>query len=213
MAREVVFRRGEATALVYLGLLSHCLGDNEAAQEHSRQALLVARDIGERDLQGRALTNLGHALAGLGHRAEAAELYQQALTLRRELGQRALAMESLTGLADVSLTQRDLARAQTQVEEILSYLETNTLAGTEEPFRIYLTCYRILQANQDSRARTILDTAYHLLQERAAKISDEDVRRMFLENVAAHREIIGEFAKSQETTEDRRRTTDDKSGA
>jgi hypothetical protein len=93
----------------------------------------------------------------------------------------------------VSLAQGDLTRAQTQVEEILSYLETNTLAGTEEPFRIYLTCYRVLQANRDSRAKVILDTALRLLQEQAAKISDEDMRRSFLENVAAHREIVKEF--------------------
>jgi hypothetical protein len=33
------------------------------------------------------------------------------------------------------------------------------------------------------------------LQERTAKIRDEKLRRSFLENVACHREIMGEFAE------------------
>jgi hypothetical protein len=57
--------------------------------------------------------------------------------------------------------------------------------------RIYLTCYRVLQANADPRAEEILCTAHNLLQERAAKIDDEELRRSYLENVAAHREIVG----------------------
>ena len=129
------------------------------------------------------------------HLEEAAESYRQALVLRRELGQHNLAMESMAGLARVSLGQGDLEQAQAQVEEILTYLETETLDGTEEPFRVYLTCYRVLCANQDPRAKTILNTAHCLLQEQAAKISDEETRCSFLENVAAHREIVSEWRK------------------
>jgi hypothetical protein len=59
-----------------------------------------------------------------------------------------------------------------------------------EPVRIYLTCYRFLLANGDPRAKEILDAAHHLLQERADTIEDEDLRRSYLENVPAHREIV-----------------------
>jgi len=73
----------------------------------------------------------------------------------------------------------------------LSYLETHpTLDGTIEPLRVYLTCYRVLRANEDPRAGEVLSAAHRLLQERAARIDDEQLRRSFLENVAAHREII-----------------------
>jgi len=191
--REIGDRRGEGWALCNLGLLSHHLGDNESAREYSQQALSIAQDIGHRSDQGAALTRLGHALAGLENLAEAAEAYRRALTVCRELGELHLAMEPLAGLARVSLAQGDLAQALGQVEEILSYLETKTLDGTEEPFRVYLTSYRVLRANQDPRAEDILNTAYRLLQERAAKISDTGGRRSFLENVGAHREIVGEW--------------------
>ena len=101
----------------------------------------------------------------------------------------------MAGLAQVSLIQGDLQQAKDQVEEILNHLETSTLDGTEEPFRIYLICYRVLLADQDPRAETILATSYQKLQERAAKITDDEMRVSFLKNVAAHREIVTEFEK------------------
>ena len=195
IACEIGDRHSEGAARNNLSWTFHLLGDDEAACEHGRQALLILREIGNRRNEGYALTNLGHALTGLGNLKEAAESYQQALALRRELGQHNLAIESLAGLARVSLAQGDLEQAQAQVEKILAFLETETLDGTEEPFRVYLTCYRVLCANQDPRAKTILNTAHCLLQEQAAKISDEETRCSFLENVAAHREIVNEWRK------------------
>jgi hypothetical protein len=42
-----------------------------------------------------------------------------------------------------------------------------------------------------------LTTAYQLLQEQAAEISDVDLRDSTLKNVPAHREIVREFEASQ----------------
>jgi PAS domain S-box-containing protein len=72
----------------------------------------------------------------------------------------------------------------------LSYLETHALEGTQEPFRVRLTCYHALRANRDARAEAILNTTYRLLQEHAARITDEELRRLFLEKVAVHKEIL-----------------------
>jgi tetratricopeptide (TPR) repeat protein len=146
-------------------------------------------------MQASALICVGRALARLGYLDDASGAYGQAFDLRRELDQRNLATEALAGLARVSLARGDLAQAKAHVEKVLSYLESNALDGTDEPFRVYLTCYRVLQASGDPLAAHILDQAHRLLQERAAKISDEKLRRSFLENVAAHREIISEFAE------------------
>jgi tetratricopeptide (TPR) repeat protein len=187
--REIGDRQSESLALACLGLLAHHLGDDETAHERCHQALRIARDIGNRRVEGYALTRLGHALAGLGRLAEAAETYRQALALQRELGQANLAMEPLAGLARVSLAQGDLAQARAHVAEILAHLEGHTLDGTDEPLRVYLTCYRVLCAAQDARAQEILATAHRLLRERAARIGNEELRRSFLENVAVHREI------------------------
>ncbi|MEW6094420.1 MAG: AAA family ATPase, partial [Chloroflexota bacterium] len=185
--REIDQHGSEGHVLANLGLLFHHLGDNQAAWECSQQALHIFQEVGSVN-QGLPLTNLGHALVGLGNLAEAADAYRQALAKWRDMKQYETAMEPLAGLARVALAQGDLAQAQTQVEEILSHLEINTLDGTDQPFLVYLTCYRVLLANQDPRAQAILATSYRLLQEQAAKITDEVMRSTFLEKVLVNRE-------------------------
>jgi predicted ATPase/DNA-binding SARP family transcriptional activator/Tfp pilus assembly protein PilF len=195
--RDLGDQRVEGIVLSNLGLLCHRQGDYEAAREFSVQALHMAQDLDDRFLQGYALTHLGHALAGLGHLTQAAAAYQEAVNVRRELGQRNLALESLAGLARVSLDQGELAHAHEQVQEILAHLETGNLDGVVEPLWVYLTCYRVLKASDDPRAQEILNSAHALLQEQAAKISDEEMQRSFLENVAIHREILREALKAE----------------
>jgi predicted ATPase/DNA-binding SARP family transcriptional activator/Tfp pilus assembly protein PilF len=193
LSRESGDLRGESMALSSLSLLSYRRGDAQAAYKHGQQAIQVMQKTDGHRRQAHILVRLGFALESLGRLAEAGERYRTALELRRQANQRHLAMEPLAGLVRLSLELGDLADAKTQVEEILDYLETDTPKGVDEPFLIYLTCYRVLRAAQDARAREILTTARHLLQEQAAKISDEEMRRSFLENVAAHREITAAF--------------------
>jgi len=192
ICRKIGDRQGEAKTLDRLALLSHQMGHHQAAWQASQQASLIAHNLGDRSLEAYALTHLGHALTGLDRLTEAADAYQQALRLRRELGEHNLAIETRAGLAGALLAQGDLPQAQAQVEEILVYLGANALYGVEEPLRVHLTCYRVLRTGLDPRARSILDTAHSLLQERAAKIADKDMRRAFVENVSLHQEILGE---------------------
>jgi len=195
--RRVGDRRGEVYALTQLGLLCHHLGDDQIAREDAQQALQMARDQENPAQQGTALTYLGHALVGLARLDEASDVYGEALVLLRKLELPHLALETLTGLARVCLTQGNLAGSQGHVEDILHHLKTGSLDGTLEPARIYLTCYRVLKASDDGRAEHILEEAYRFLQERAAKISDEEERRSFLENVEEHSEIVCEWAHNQ----------------
>ncbi|HDQ73776.1 MAG TPA: tetratricopeptide repeat protein [Chloroflexi bacterium] len=188
--QEIDDRVGESMALANLSLLLHNNGEDETALTHSHHALEVAQDLGDRRWQGYALTNMGHALEGLGRIAEAANAYREARDMRNESGEKKTALESTAGIARTLLAQDDPTRALTYVEEILEHLETDTLDGADEPFRIYLTCYQALQANQDPRAQPILDEAYHTLQERAAKIDDDALRRSFLENVTFNRKLV-----------------------
>ena len=123
--------------------------------------------------------------------------YSQAVCQHRELDQHHLTPEPLAGLARVALMQGNPAQARVHADEILAHLEERpALEGTWEPLRIYLTCYRVLQANGDTRARKILETAHSLLQERESRIEDEDLRRSYLENIVAHQDIIAEWTKT-----------------
>lgn len=150
--REIGYRQGEGRTLSELGLLAHQMGDNETAHNHSQQALFIARDDGTRHEQGYALTRIGHALTGLGQLVEAADAYRQALAIQHEMGQYNRAVEAQAGLARVFLVQNHLTGALAQAEEILSIVDNIPWCGLGEPFRVYLTCYRVLKAKEDPRA-------------------------------------------------------------
>ena len=190
LARDTSSWRVECMTLSYLGLLAHNLGNQQIALAYCQQALQIAKEFGDRSNEGYVLTHLGHAFTSLGRLVDAAKSYRQAVLLRRELGQPQLSMEPLAGLARVSLIQQNLSRAMGYIEEILDHLKDQTLYSTDEPFRIYLTCYQILQAGQDDRATEVLELAYNGLQKRAAKINDNACQRSFLTNIAVHKEVI-----------------------
>lgn len=191
--RTIGARLYEGVTLAELALLSHLTGHNQAAYDYGQQAEQIGQKVGSPEIRASALTYLGHIQAALNVLPEAAERYRQALTLRQELGQFHFAREILAGLSRTNLAQGNLAQAQAFVAELLPQLEIEQLYGAREPFRIYLTCYRVLQANHDPRAGEVLATAHRLLQERAAEIVDERLQRLYLENVPAHRDIVRAF--------------------
>ena len=196
--REVGYRVGEARTLGNLGHLYRLLGDFETAQQTAQRALRIAKEIGAQRLQVYCLTNLGLSQVGLGDWAQAAHFFQQALTLGRRLfNEHHLTSEAQAGLAHVALAQGHIPQALVQVEQILTYLEPSMLNIAREPFRVYLTCYRVLEANQDPRAESILSTAHQLLEEQSARISDEGTRQMYLGNILVHREIITEYDQTK----------------
>lgn len=65
-----------------------------------------------------------------------------------------------------------------------------TSAGTEEPFRVNLTCVQVLEANHDPRSVQLLTRAHDKLLEQATRIKDTEMRRSYRQNVAVHREIV-----------------------
>jgi predicted ATPase/DNA-binding SARP family transcriptional activator/biotin operon repressor len=181
----------QGQALAYLSLLDHNLGNDQAAKEHSLQGLSIAKEIGDRLAQGWLLDSLGHALASLGQLEGAVEAYQNALALRQEQQDEPhLTIESLAGLARLALRQGRRDDAKALVEEILEIQKAEGIKGVNEPFRVRLTCFQVLQACRDARARDVLSDAYEDLFTLRANIKDPLLERSFLENVASHREII-----------------------
>jgi predicted ATPase len=197
IGREVGARPIEGQVLSNLALVYAQQGEYQAAREFAQQALDIAQEFGERRLEASALSRLGRTLSGMGHLAEAAEAYRRSLSLRQELGEGHLALESLAGLASVALALDDLPQASTYVAQILGFLESTPPDGTDEPLRVYLTCYRVLQATQDPSAWEVLDTAHRLLQKQAADIENEKTRRSYLENLVVHQEIAREWKAYQ----------------
>ena len=141
---------------------------------------------------------MGHALTGLGQLDEAAAAYQRALESKSYGGE--WHFFSRAGPVHIALLKggaETLREALPYVEEILRYWEADPTLHMvpAERFETCWTCYRLLQALQDPRAPAVLERAYTLLQNWATKLQDPEHRRMFLENVTAHRDIVAEWER------------------
>jgi tetratricopeptide (TPR) repeat protein len=180
----------EANALVNLCAWAIAMNDPTAARQNALQSRQISQRIGDRSGEAWALTYLGHSYFALGEMETARQAYEAALSIRQDLAQPELASEPAAGLAQVALLHGDLPAARQYVSDILTHLEAGgSLQGADNPLRVYLTCFRVLQQTGDPRAQNLLETAYQILHARAAKIPDEQTRRAFLDNIEQHREI------------------------
>lgn len=171
-------------------MVLHHLGDDETACQCAEQSRLIALEAGDRSRQADAWLALGRTHEGLNRLTDAVSAYQYASALYAELGRAHMVTEPRAGLARIALVQGDLMQAQTYIEDILTFLENHPLIGPDEPFMIYLTCYRVLEASRDVRAASLLRRAEQRLRECAEHITDDALRQSFLENVAAHHAIL-----------------------
>jgi predicted ATPase/Tfp pilus assembly protein PilF len=198
IGRQIGDRIGESHRLAYLGLLFDYEGEEEQAIEYCREALQIAQEIGDRNTQALGWTSLGHILSSQAKLEEADAAYNQALDLREELNQNHLSIEPLAGKANVLLKQGNVKDAKMHLDEVLAHLELGPPNGTISPGQIYLTCILVLQADDDPRAQSILESAHQVLKEQAAGIKDDSLQQSFLNNVPAHREILKSFAHTIE---------------
>jgi hypothetical protein len=60
----------------------------------------------------------------------------------------------------------------------------------DEPGRVALTGYQVLQAANDRRALEVLTRAHAELQAQAEELDESAARRDFLEKVPHHRELV-----------------------
>ncbi|MDM8530355.1 tetratricopeptide repeat protein [Anaerolineales bacterium HSG25] len=191
---DISFQYQEAVALANMSLHEHHLENHQAAYNYAERALLIGNQIEVPVIQGYAFLFQGHALSELEQFEASNTAYQQALQIWETLQADHLVAETLAGLARLLLFQGNIAEALSHVETILANLDTSQLQGAqlegaEEPLRIYLTCYEVLQANEDKRAKQILNVAYQLLQEKVGNINDEALRDSFLKNVVVNRRL------------------------
>lgn len=190
LSRVIGDRDAELYAARGLCLLLHQSGDDLAAFQHGQQALEITQAISDAGEQATVWTYLGHVQAALGKIPEASKAYRQALHLWQSTAAAGdPAPEIRAGLARLALRQGDVNEAMIQVEVILPYLPTGRLDDADERFRVHLTCYQVLLANEDLRAQSVLATTVEKLQAQADRL-DPERRRTFLENVPAHRELL-----------------------
>jgi predicted ATPase/class 3 adenylate cyclase len=199
IASDIGSRLQESQAFGYLGSVAITGKEYMAARGYYERSLAIAQAIGYRAQEGESLIGLGDAFAGLEKWDKAAQAYLKALGVYRGYGAEEGITVSRVGLAEVALAQGDVQGAQVNADAILDYLEGDIRIGQYlRPTKCYLVCLKVLQAADDPRARGVLERGYAELQERAAKITDEDLRHSFLENVPWRRELVKLWEEQQQ---------------
>jgi tetratricopeptide (TPR) repeat protein len=178
-------------------LLAYHQGAYRPALDAATQAWQLVNKSSNRSAKAKTLLVIGHAQASLRQWREAADAYAQALTLYTALNLPAFAVEARAGLATVALNQSDAETAIQQVELILPVLAEASYVGMNEPFYTYWICYRVLTALQDSRAASLLESAYRQLQRFAGNIGDEPLCRSFWGNVPVHGNLAAAYLRSR----------------
>jgi hypothetical protein len=146
--------------------------------------------VGNRQGEGLTLRLQGLTFLQLDLLTEAKASFAASLKIHQELDISYHVVEDQACLAHLARLQGD--ENAPYLTQVLTYLAQHPRAeGTDRPFDLYLICIEGLQAqDKQNEADQLLSQAQHILQERAVKIKDETMRQSFLNNVAAHREIV-----------------------
>lgn len=196
LSRSIGHRFGECVLLLNLAVVTNLQNDNRDAIRFAQESIAISAQSGLRDLEAAALLPLGLAQIELGQADEARMALKKSRDLFEENSSPHLAMEPIAGLAQVALVEDDVETAIGHVETILGHLQNNgSLDGTEEPLRIRWIVYEVLQRAGDRRAISQLAETRQQLVKRAQKISDAQMRNLFLGNVPHNLAIEKEWQR------------------
>jgi tetratricopeptide (TPR) repeat protein len=190
ITRQMGHHYPEGIAMINLSAASSALGNYAEAVQWGEQALALMHKINHLNGEAWAQTYLGHALFAQNRLEEATTAYRAAIAIRSQLNQNILAAEPIAGLAQVSFQLGNTDAACEQLEPVLAMLDSGSLfEGTDEPLRIFYTCYVVLNSDDDDRANGVLEKGYSVLQARAVQIPNEVTRHQFLDRIPHHRII------------------------
>lgn len=186
----------ESHALHNLCTVNRKLGRLKNAEAFGRESLRLAVEHHLLDPEAYAWLHLGYVLLDTDRSPAAGDAFAHSRDAWTSLGRTPLAVEASAGLAEAALREGDLAQAMANVDTVLGHVAEDSLDGTDELFRLYLTCYRVLKPHSDARAGSVLDEAHELLSTRAGFLAETKDREAFLHNVPTHRELMALWVES-----------------
>ncbi len=180
-----------------IGVLATLASVCFSQQKYDEARIYASRAVEMGESMGRrfsipAYVVIGHILISLNELDEAEQTLYTAQRICDETGYTRVTADLLHGLARLALARADSVQALIEVEKILQLRETDpTLVNmSDEPMRVFATCYAVLHANNhDHRAAKLLQDAHKQLETYANKITDSNLKRMYLE-VPAHWKIL-----------------------
>lgn len=185
LSREIGNPYQETNALINLSAVAGAMNDPHSSLFYAKGALELSRKARDRSSEAWSLLYKGYAHLLLQELQEAEDAFRRSAEIRDGLGQPSLKTEPVAGLIESLLLSGAEDAAQVETESLLAYLENGgSLEGTEEPLRVYLTCYLSLKKANDQRSSSLLHSAAQLLDSQVSRLRDDVSRRQFVENVS-----------------------------
>ncbi|MCC6271131.1 MAG: tetratricopeptide repeat protein, partial [Microbacteriaceae bacterium] len=181
----------EAYLLCNLGQVLRDSGEWRKAEEVLQEGLTLAQTQGDTHLEAIYLNDLALVSLRMQKFDEAFERAQLSLEKFQALQLNLSITSDLSIMATAQLAMKNRSAALTIVANNLQILDNCDGEGPDFPQRDYLMCYQVLQAlGETTQASHALKAAHRLLMRQAERISDLDMRRSYLENVAYNHSIL-----------------------
>ncbi|NTU82404.1 MAG: AAA family ATPase [Chloroflexales bacterium] len=188
----------QAGTMRHLGLVHWSYGELGLATAHLDEALALLTHVGDAFGSATCHGYLGYVLEAAGDYVRAAEHLALACAGFAALGMEedrceAQAVEARVLLA---LARRDEARQR--ASEVWAWLRDHGVAGLPERSLVCLCLADVFAALGDPElpSTEVIAMGYGDLMQRAAKISDPEWRRSFLENVPTNRDLVERWQHS-----------------
>jgi tetratricopeptide (TPR) repeat protein len=191
--RDIDDMQGEAEDMRALGFIALDREDFSKAREYIGQALEMFQSLKIGAFEGDTWLVLGLALEGLDDQVKAKHAYEQAQLLHTEINNEAGITEARAGIARCLLAADKPDDAKAEIDECLAWMEPHGGLGINDPVRLYLTAYQVLDAAGDKKeAAKAKETGQAFIQHRAEKIRDLGLRASYLENVPVNKTLLQE---------------------
>jgi DNA-binding SARP family transcriptional activator/predicted ATPase/Tfp pilus assembly protein PilF len=190
IARQLKDEFWQAWVKLRLGEIWIERGEAEKGLPFIIDAFETAVQVNNPRFQAAVLYDWGNALLGQADWAQAEQKYQKAYELRLGAGQSEQAMPALAGLAYVAYQQKMWTTAAVHAEQLWQTWQESPSWTERADLKLYWQLGMVWDGLGDCRIDDLWNKAHALLQKRCEMIPDENGRKMFLEQVTAHRAIL-----------------------
>ena len=197
--REIENKQGLQWVLSLLAWLCIDKQSYDEAQQYCITSLDLAEEAGYQSGAELCKWLMGRIYLAKGQLEKAEKAFQESVGIQ-DSGDRTSPYSRmyLASMADVALAKDEKEQALAMVNKLLEDgYDLTSETDNKNRVEILLTCYKVLQANDDPRQENALRHAYEIIQKQAKKISDKDLRKSYLENVIANREVIRYFHQNK----------------
>ena len=208
MVREIQGRSSLASFLESLGRILIEMGRYDDARQVLEEGLALSREIGDRLSETIYLMMLGREALASGQLEKARDLIWQACEMQRSMGTMGYLVTSLTWLGAVYLEMDDLTSADRYTNEAVNQLGLVGKASEFPSQDIWWMRYRVLKATLlklarssdaqasaedaelDHQTRDCLQNARDTMLAGITTLSDDGLRRNYLNKVKFNRDIL-----------------------